>query len=31
MLLLENLEVYKLAMEIGELARQIVNKWEYFV
>ncbi len=31
MLVLENLEVYKLAMEMGELAWQIVNKWEYFV
>lgn len=27
---LEELEVYKVAMEIGELVWQIVMKWEYF-
>lgn len=27
---LEELEVYKVAMEIGELVWQIVIKWEYF-
>lgn len=27
---LEDLEVYKVAMEIGELVWQIVMKWEYF-
>jgi four helix bundle protein len=27
---LEDLEVYKVAMEIGELVWQIVTKWEYF-
>ena len=27
---LEELEVYKVAMEIGELVWQIVLKWEYF-
>ena len=27
---LEDLEVYKVAMEIGELAWNIVMKWEYF-
>lgn len=27
---LEDLEVYKVAMEIGELVWQIVSKWEYF-
>ena len=27
---LEDLEVYKVAMEIGELVWNIVSKWEYF-
>lgn len=27
---LEDLEVYKISMEIGELVWQIVSKWEYF-
>jgi len=27
---LEDLEVYKVAMEIGEMVWSIVNKWEYF-
>ena len=27
---LEDLEVYKVAMEIGDLVWQIVSKWEYF-
>ena len=27
---LEELEVYKVSMEIGELVWQIVTKWEYF-
>lgn len=27
---LEDLEVYKIAMEIGELVWQIVAKWDYF-
>jgi hypothetical protein len=27
---LEELEVYKIAMEIGEIAWNIVIKWEYF-
>lgn len=27
---LEHLEVYKVAMEIGEIAWQIVSKWDYF-
>ena len=27
---LEDLEVYKVAMEIGEIAWEIVGKWEYF-
>ena len=27
---LEGLEVYKVAMEIGELVWEIVGKWEYF-
>lgn len=27
---LEDLDVYKIAMEIGELAWAIVNKWNYF-
>src|SRR5574338_849974 len=27
---LEDLEVYKVAMEIGEIAWEIVAKWEYF-
>ena len=27
---LEDLEVYKLAMEIGEMVWSIVSKWDYF-
>ncbi|MBL7747177.1 MAG: four helix bundle protein [Chitinophagaceae bacterium] len=27
---LEDLEVYKVAMEIGELVWKVVDKWEYF-
>lgn len=27
---LEDLEVYKVAMEIGEIVWAVVNKWEYF-
>jgi hypothetical protein len=27
---LEDLEVYKVAMEIGDIAWDIVDKWEYF-
>jgi four helix bundle protein len=27
---LEDLEVYKVAMEIGDLAWEIVSRWEYF-
>jgi four helix bundle protein len=27
---LEDLEVYKVAMEIGDIAWEIVDKWEYF-
>ena len=27
---LEDLEVYKVAMEIGEMVWDIVSKWEYF-
>ena len=27
---LEELEVYKVAMEIGEIVWAVVNKWEYF-
>jgi hypothetical protein len=27
---LEDLEVYKVAMEIGEIVWAIVDKWEYF-
>lgn len=27
---LEDLEVYKVAMEIGEIVWKIVGKWEYF-
>ncbi len=27
---LEDLEVYKIAMEIGDIAWEIVAKWEYF-
>ena len=27
---LEDLEVYKIAMEIGDIAWEIVSKWEYF-
>lgn len=27
---LEDLEVYKVAMEIGDIAWEIVGKWEYF-
>ena len=30
MILLENLEVYKVAMEIGEMVWKIVKKWTYF-
>lgn len=27
---LEDLEVYKISMEIGEMVWEIVNRWEYF-
>jgi len=27
---LEDLEVYKIAMEVGEIVWSIVNKWDYF-
>lgn len=27
---LEDLEVYKVAMEIGEFVRNVVSRWEYF-
>ena len=30
MLLLENLEVYKVAMEIGEIVWKIVDQWTYY-
>jgi four helix bundle protein len=30
MIELKELEVYKVAMEIGEIVWQIVNKWDYF-
>lgn len=29
-ILLEDLEIYKLALEIGEYAWRLTDKWEYF-